>query len=70
MIKAIVIYLIRKRLGLKKFEKFKFSNQKTDDVYFFGKYRLLVLRGGKEPKEKANVSLNWLLSDKCKIEKV
>lgn len=70
MIKAIVIYLIRKRLGLKKFEKFKFSNQKTDDVYFFGTYKLYKLWFGTEMKLTSNVSLNWLLSDKCEIEKV
>lgn len=70
MIKAIVIYLIRKRLGLKKYEFFKFSNQKTYDVYVFGTDKLYKYESGSIYPIPSNVSLNWLLSDKCKIEKV
>lgn len=30
-----IIFLIRKKLGLKKFEHFKFIGQKSDAVYWF-----------------------------------
>lgn len=65
--RRVVIFLIRKKLGLKKYEKFRFVNQKTDAVYYFGEdavhkiWRNQVMQSG--------VSLNWLLDDDCKIYK-
>lgn len=84
VIKHLIIFLIRWRLGLKKKEFFRFSNQKSSrDVYFFGKHTLVKREYTEDPfypwynelrgrykSYPANVSLNWLLSDDCKIEKV
>lgn len=65
----LVLYLVRKRLGLKKFELFRFIGQKSKTVYFFADQRIVkVYRGGKEVPSR--VSLNWLISDNCKIERV
>lgn len=74
--KRLIVFLVRKRLGLKKYEPFRFANQKTEDIYYFtgtelakqklqrtyfGPIYITVLSG---------VSLNWLLNHDCKIVKV
>ena len=71
--KKLIIFLIRKRLGLKKFEAFRFSNQLSPDAAyrftddslekFYPNYMHLA------PLE-SGVSLKWLLSNECKIEKL
>lgn len=68
LIKRIVIFLVRTRLKLKKYEKFKFKNQKTDAVYWFVDTKLLKYNMGMTMR--SGVSLNWLLNDKCEIERV
>ena len=71
MIKKIIIFLIRCRLRLKKGQRFRFKNQKTDNVYYFTEYRLIKIPEDKRPvsrAEKSLVSLNWLLSDECEVE--
>ena len=66
--KRLVIFLIRKRFGLKKNEKFRFINQKSNAMYYFNSDRVMKLwQGHIEP---SRVSLNWLLDDECKIVKV
>ena len=66
--KKLVIFLIRKRLGLGICEEFQFVNQKSDAVYWFTKEKILkCLNGHVCP---SSVSLNWLLDDECTIEKV
>ena len=72
MSKRLVIWLIRKRLGLKPYEKFKFSNQKTQNVYYFDtkKCKVIKIVHGENYACYSQVSLNWLLSSKCKIEKM
>lgn len=72
--KKLIIYLVRKRLGLKKNECFRFTNQKNpSDQYFFGDdavfKRYFSLHWG-WVTTKSSVSLNWLLDDECEIEKV
>lgn len=68
MTKKLVLFLIRRRLGLKKGETFQFVNQHNkQEYYWFGddmlwKYELTG-------KTDAHVSLNWLLHDECKIVK-
>ena len=66
--RKIVIFLIRKKLGLKKYEKFRFVGQKTAAIYYFTECNLMkywhnqtVLSG---------VSVNWLLDNDCEIERV
>lgn len=73
MINRLIIFLIRMKLGLKKYEKFQFVNQKSSmDVYFFDDYCLMKkeYKGSNLFIRESSVSLNWLLNDKCKIKKV
>lgn len=73
MRKRLIIFLIRRRLGLKLFEDFRFSNQKSKyDRYYFAPDALIKREycGGIYRECNANVSLNWLLDDECEIVKV
>jgi hypothetical protein len=66
MLKRLILFLIRLRLGLKKHEEFQFTNQKSDwDTYFFTNSQLLKVE--KSKVRPSSVSLNWLLDDECKI---
>ena len=62
-----IIYLIRKRLGLKKYEEFQFENQKTNAVYCFTDMEILKYNG--RVIRLSSVSLNWLLNDECYLIK-
>ena len=77
--KRLILFLIRRRLGLRLNEKFKFTNQKSQyDFYWFTPCALMkhechtdVLKSCLTGKiDKAHVSLNWLLDDECEIEKI
>ena len=73
MLKELIIFLIRWYLGLKKRECFRFNNQKSKtDVYFFSSTSLMKIVFKKDEVDihKSNVSLNWLLDERCKIHKV
>lgn len=72
MLNRLIIFLIRRRLGIGPSEHFRFTNQKTDDVYYFDskKGALIKLSGFAPHPCLSGVSLNWLLSEECKIEKV
>ncbi len=63
--KRWIIFCIRKRLHLKKFEAFRFSNQKTTNIYYFNSSALMKIENGTHML--SNVSLNWLLSKECRI---
>lgn len=63
--KKLIIFLIRKRLGLKKNEIFQFANQKTTAVYWFTD--TAVMKHCNYITEKSHVSINWLLDDDCEI---
>lgn len=63
-----VVFLIRKKLGLKKYEKFRFTNQKSNAVYYFTEDTVMKEWYGSTTL--SGVSLNWLLDDDCTIEKV
>jgi hypothetical protein len=71
MYRRLIIFLLRKKFGLKKFQAFRFKNQKSKvNTYCFTDVELL-----KEDVENciirpSNVKLNYLLSDECQIEKV
>lgn len=70
IVNRLILFLIRKKLHLKKFQRFRFDNQKsTYDSYFFTSSNILKI-----DKEKgiidSNVSLNWLLNNDCVIHKV
>lgn len=64
--RRLIIFLVRTKLGLKKFEAFRFTNQKTDNIYFFTDDRVMKKESG--IYRPSNVSLNWLLDDNCEIE--
>ena len=66
--KRLIIFLIRRRLGLKKNERFRFANQKSPDIYWFTS-TALVKDIGKAWVVKSGVKLNYLLSDECKVVK-
>lgn len=65
--KRLIIFLVRSRLGLKKYEHFQFDNQKSDATYFFSD--ACVMKDTKTTVRQSTVSLNWLLDDNCKITK-
>lgn len=67
MRRKIVIFLIRKKLGLKKYEKFRFVNQKTDAVYYFTDDNVMKL--WRNQTMLSGVSVNWLLDNDCEIYK-
>ncbi len=64
--KKFIVYLIRKRLGLKTYEMFRFVGQKADATYYFTEDAVMKVWNG--VTEKSGVSLNWLLDDECKID--
>lgn len=69
MRERLIIFLIRKKLGLKKCQYFQFHNQKSKETfYYFTGNRLMRQKKGKIyafPDEYIN--LNRLLSDECKV---
>jgi hypothetical protein len=65
LIKRLILFLVRWRLGLKKYEPFQFDNQKTDAVYYFSDSGIMKAVPGTITKSR--VSLNWLLDDECGI---
>lgn len=69
MLKRFILFLIRRKLGVKLYEEFRFTNQCKADIYWFqpdGVYK--ETENGHEVK-KSTVSLNWLLSEECEIER-
>ena len=71
MINRIIIFLIRRKLGLKKNENFRFRNQNSlYDYYYFSDTNLMKVtyfKGKYKEPIKSSCSLNHLLSDECKI---
>ena len=70
LIKRMIIFLLRKRLGVRKFEYFTFSNQKSNSVYYFGDEDIMRVDLNDGQVEYSRVSLNWLLNDDCKVTTV
>lgn len=69
MIKKLIIFLIRRKLGLKKYEGFQFTNQKNNCIYYFSDDALLRENPEGYVRE-CHAGLNYLLSDECEIRKV
>lgn len=66
--RKLAIFFIRQRLGLKKYQNFKFENQRSKtDYYYFTEINLMKYEGG--VIRPSNVSLNWLLDSNCRIVK-
>lgn len=85
--RRLIMFLIRRKLGVKKFEYFMFTNQKSDDIYYIDSNNLMKISSrdtyGKESYidhpiyegrhakySRSTASLNWLMSDGCKIKTI
>ena len=67
--RRLIIFLIRKRFGLKKLERFRFTNQYNwNTCYYFTSHS--IMKELPHTVKKSSVSLNWLLDPECEIEKV
>lgn len=68
--KRLILFLIRMRLGVKKYEQFQFVEQKSKTtVYFFSDDGIIKFWRNSGKTEKSHVSLDWLLDPHCKIRK-
>ena len=64
--KKLILFMVRKRLGLMKYEKFQFSNQKSECyAYYFDSEGLWKKPINGLDARLSNVSLNYLLSKEC-----
>ena len=71
MINKLIVFLIRRKLHLKKYERFKFANQKKKGVYYFDSDMLIKVIGSDAVTEKvSSVSLNYLVSNEVEIIKI
>ena len=71
--KRLIVFLVRKKLGLKKGEHFRFANQLNPyNTYYFTDDAVMKHFGRWKGSDdvKSSVSLNWLLDDECEIVKV
>lgn len=71
--KKLIMFLARKKLGVKKYEGFRFANQRSeDDWYFFGANNLykVTYNFGRVMTIRSRVSFNWLIDDNCEIYKI
>ena len=76
MLTRLIIFLVRMKLGLLPYQTFRFANQKSKlDYYYFEPKRLVKVEyhhqdpfypNGRSYKS-SNVSLNWLLNERCNI---
>lgn len=68
--RRLILILVRKRLGLREGELFRFSNQLSKAKYYFDdKLGLVKVVSGKVTRL-SGVSLNWILDPNCTVEKV
>ncbi len=74
MIRRLVLFLVRKKLGLKKYEHFKFANQQSETTYYAFDdtciWKIVLADHGIEYFQPSNVSLNYLLSTECEVVKL
>ena len=67
MLRRIIIFLIRHKLGVKKYQQFRFEGQKSKTDYYFFTADAVWKHTGFIDKE-SNVRLNYLIGDDCKIK--
>lgn len=65
MLTKLILFLLRRKLRVHKYEAFRFDNQKSDAIYYFGDTAVWKLWRGQ--LEKSHVSINWLLDDDCVV---
>lgn len=64
--RRLIIFLVRKRLGVPKYARFRFVNQKNKcEMYTFESDRIMK-RTESGCYVSAGVGLNWLLDKECK----
>lgn len=76
--KKLIIALVRRKLGLKKGEKFRFVGQLSPYHYYYFTDETLIKVVVSGPSKKklykhlrpSGVSLNYIISDECEIVKV
>lgn len=68
--RRLIVFLVRSRLGLKKYENFVFTNQNSNSVYYFTEIGVMKReeRNGHWITRPSRVSLNWLLDPDCKVK--
>lgn len=67
MLKRLILFLIRRKLGVQIYVPFRFTNQKNkSECYWFTDDALNKLEDNHIIRSR--VSLNWLLDDECHIE--
>lgn len=66
--RRLIIFLIRKKLRLRKYQRFRFQNQRsaTESYFFTNEHVMKTLTDGGIVR--SSVSLNWLLSSDCIID--
>ena len=68
--RRLILFLIRRKLGLKKNQFFRFKNQKSVvDRYYITDRQVLKIVNNSCVRP-SSVSLNWLLDDRCEIIKI
>lgn len=70
MIRKTVVALVRKKLGLKKYEQFRFVNQKSKVEFYWFTDDSVMKQCQNGFICKSSVSLNWLLDKDCEIVKI
>lgn len=67
--KRIIWFLIRRKLGIKKYQKFIFTNQLSENTsYMISSDKIFKVQGNR--LKHSDVSINWILSDECEIKVV
>jgi hypothetical protein len=69
MLTRLIINLIRLRLGVRRYEKFRFDSQTSRVNYYFFTERM-VMKHSDGYTTTSSVSLNWLLDPNCKVVKI
>jgi hypothetical protein len=64
--KRLIIFLVRKRLGVPKHAWFQFTNQKNKREWYTFESDCVMKKDRNGDYVLSGVSLNWLLDDDCK----
>lgn len=67
MINRIIMFLLCRKLKVKKMQCFRFTNQKSNAVYYINNRSVMKIYRGRT--NQSNVSINHLLSKRCHIVK-
>lgn len=67
--KRLIWFLIRRKLGVKKYQQFIFTNQLSENTsYMISSDKIFKVQGNR--LKHSDVSINWILSDECEIKVV